>query len=250
MTTYSTIREAQVISNTDPDKKGKIQVKIYPEMIDFKDSDLPWVEIYNKGSGISSDVGIHEFPEVGTWVRVLIEDYPFLRKIRITSDDYVEGLYIYSKESGLSAISELGTQTYPQPLFRIYKDGTIDFHNSSTGEHGTLYKNGQYYLVNSSGDIFLNSKDKPIKVYNSSGYYTLTTTGIHELSGNTKSLVTYAELDSDLQNLLTSLNTQLASIATAAATAIAAGGMWSTPLTLGELTLDISNSQSQKIKTT
>ncbi len=162
----SEIREAIVIDNSDPDQLGKVKIRIMPEMETFSEDMLPWVGIYKNSIGFSQDVGTHELPENDSLIRVLIEDWPFLRKIRIISDDYVEGLYFYDKSSGLSSITELGTQTYPQPIFKVYKDRTIDFHNSETGEHGTLFSNGGYFLCSANGTLFLNSNNRRLKIYN------------------------------------------------------------------------------------
>lgn len=164
------IREAQVVDNNDTDKKGNVKVRILPDMLDFSEDVLPWISIYAQSNGISSEIGNHKVLEKDSYIRVLIEDYPFMKRIRYISDDYVEGLYIYDKISGLT-ITELGTQTYPQPTFQITKDKTIIFHNSDTSEHGTFFNDGSYFLHAADGNFYINSKDKKIKVYNSQ--YTL-----------------------------------------------------------------------------
>lgn len=243
-----TIREAQVVSLEDKNKKGLIKVRIFPEMIDFNESDLPWAAAYNIGTGISNSNGVHELPEVGSFIRVVIEDWPYLQRIRYISDDYVEGLYIYSKASSL-AITELGTQTYPQPFFKCYKDGTITFHNSETGEHGTFYKGGGYFLCDKDGNFFLNSKTKAIKAYNNSGSIELDSTGKVKLNGSTKQFVTWGELNTALTTFMTSLNTQLLTINAGATAAIAASGLWLTPLTLGGMTIDISLAKTTTVLT-
>jgi len=203
-----TIREAQVISLDDPTKKGLIKVRIFPEMIDFKESDLPWAAKYSIGTGISSSIGVHELPEVNSYIRVVIEDWPFLQRIRYITDDYVEGLYIYSKASSL-AITELGTQTYPQPFFKCYKDGTLQFHNTETGEHGVFFKGGGYFLSDANGNFFLNAKSKGIKAYNDHGKIELKADGKIELNGSTKQFVTWTELNIAINSLMTLLNTHV-----------------------------------------
>ena len=159
------IREAQVIDNNDPDKKGKVKVRILPDMLNFENDLLPWISIYTQKNGISSEIGEHKVLENNTYIRVLIEDYPYMKRIRYISDDYVEGLYVYNKVDGLE-IAELGTQAYPQPTFNITKDGTITFHNSNTSEHGTFFKDGSYFLHASDGNFYVNTKSKKLKVYN------------------------------------------------------------------------------------
>lgn len=69
------------------------------------------------------------------------------------------------------------------------------------------------------------------------------------LNGSSNELVKFVDLNTQLQNLITSLNTQLNAIKTAAATAIAGGGYWTTPLTsLGGLSLDISSAKTTTVK--
>ena len=159
------IREAIVVNNNDPDKTGKVQIRILPEMIDLPTGNLPWCAIYSSDCGFSSSNGKHVVLENNSLIRVLIEDEHF-KKIRYISDDYVEGLYFYSESEGLTAITELSSQTYPQPTFHLYKDGTIEFNNSETGEHGTLFKSGAYMLHDSDGNIIVNSNTGKLKLYN------------------------------------------------------------------------------------
>lgn len=160
------IKEAIVVDNNDPDKTGKVKIRIMPEMASFTTETLPWCNIYTTEAGFSSAFGKHIVLENNALIRVLVEDHHF-KKIRYISDDIVEGLYFYdSALDSLSEITELSSQTYPQPMFHFYKDGTIEFHNSTTGEHGTYYKGGGYTLVDSSGNVFVNLNSGKIKVYN------------------------------------------------------------------------------------
>jgi hypothetical protein len=70
------------------------------------------------------------------------------------------------------------------------------------------------------------------------------------LCGDAKNLVTHAELDTALQTYAGKIRGEMASIAAAAATAIASGGYWSQPLTsIGAATIDISSSKAEKVKT-
>lgn len=70
------------------------------------------------------------------------------------------------------------------------------------------------------------------------------------LCGDAKNLVTHAELDTALQTYAGKIQGEMASIAAAAATAIASGGYWSQPLTsIGAATIDISSSKAEKVKT-
>jgi len=177
------IREALVVDNIDENKVGKVKIRILPEMQNFEEDTLPWVAQYDNGTGLSSTSGKHNVYEIGSFIRVIVEDEPFYKRIRIISDDYVEGLYCY-KNLDLSSISELSSQTYPQPIFQISKDGAISFHNTDTGETGFLYKNGSYYIVDANGNIFINTIDKAYKVYNDKGSVELTSDGTINISSD------------------------------------------------------------------
>lgn len=180
-----TLREAQVIDINDPDKAGKIKIRILPEMELFKVDVLPWVGIYHEGTGITSTQGVHILPEQNSFIRVLIEDWPHLRKIRVISDDYVEGIYIYNNTS-LTQVTDLTAQTYPQPFFKKYKDGTIEFHNTSSGEYGVLYKGGEYEIHDATGNYLINVKTNKLKFYNN-------TTSLKSIILDLKTLITHMQ---------------------------------------------------------
>lgn len=71
-----------------------------------------------------------------------------------------------------------------------------------------------------------------------------------QLNGNSKEFVTHTELDAALQGFITKYNTDMAAILAGATAAIAASGLWSTPLAnIGIASLDISSSKTTTIKT-
>lgn len=208
-------RSAKVVNNDDENKLGKIQVRIYPELIDVDEEFLPWVDFYsNSLNGTSLDCGEHTFPEIDSWVRVFVEDYPIFHRVKIVSNDYVEGLYIYSKSDGLKEISELDEQQYPQPIFKFYKDGTIQFHNTNTGESGTLYGDSSYQIKDKNGNFFSYSI-KEQKFYNDNGYIKLTIDGKVELNNNKDFAVKFNPLDSGLQSYKIAIDGYLTSLCSA-----------------------------------
>ena len=240
-------RAAKVIKNNDENQLGKIQVRIYPELIDVDEDFLPWVDFYsNSLNGTSKNSGEHTFPEVGSWVRVFVEDYPVFHRVKIVSNDYVEGLYIYEKAKGLTEITELDTQTYPQPIFKFYKDGTIQFHNTKTGESGTLYGDGSYQIKDKNGNFFSYSIEEH-KFYNDNGYIKLTNDGYVDLNGDERTLVTFAELNTALNNFKTSIEGKIASHSHA--TTCGAGAGSTTGTLYDPSSLDISDAEAKKVRT-
>ena len=205
-------RVAKVVDINDENETGKIKVRVYPELIDVDEDFLPWASCYsNSINGTSESVGEHTFPEVDSWVRVFIEDYPVFQRVRIISNDYVEGLYIYKKAEGLTEITELDEQTYPQPIFKFYKDGTIQFHNTDTGESGTLYGDGSYQIKDKNGNIISYSINEH-KFYNDKGYIKLTNDGKIELNDNKDFAVKFKPLDSGLKAYKTQIDTYLTAL--------------------------------------
>lgn len=111
-----------------------------------------------------------------------------------------------------------------------------------------LHADGSFNAKNDNGQIDLFSNGS-IESINENGDYKLLANGTFQINGSSKSFVTYAELNTVLQTFLTLLNQQLGSVQAGAAAAIAASGLWLTPLVLGGLTLDISTSETQTVKT-
>jgi len=173
------IREAEVIDNVDPNEKGLYKIRVLPEMIDIKDDLLPWVPVYQMGNGFSSESISYSVLEKNSFIKVIIEDWPYLRQVRVISNDYVEGLFT---RPDLSGISEIAEQTYPQPSYTIYKDGSVSFHNSETGEHGFLYSNGGYFLIDENGNTYINTLDKETKIYNNDASINIKEDGTIELA--------------------------------------------------------------------
>lgn len=181
-------REGKVIDNNDPLKLGRVKVKVYPELSSILDSDLPWASPYNEGTGTTEESGIHRIPEIGAFVKIIVED-AYWQRFRYTTNDYIPNLYIYPKFSEV-IISEMETQTYPQPQFQRYEDGTVTFHNTETGETGIYHNSGTYHFLDSEGNYFVNTAGKKIKIYNSSAMLKTIIKSVQEV----------------LQNLVTPLN--------------------------------------------
>lgn len=154
-------REALVVDNTsDTQFLGGVSVKIFPELAEISDSDLPIAYPLNSGTGTSSTSSVHRVPEKGSFIRVLIEDEHWQR-IRYVTDDFVPGVSNYGdSKSILAGIAELGDQAYPQPTYHRFADGTIVFHNTATGESGMFHSSGGYYLFDKDGNAVLSSIKK------------------------------------------------------------------------------------------
>lgn len=220
--------EGQVIDNNDPDQQMRVKVRILPEMEGVNDDNLRWIQPFNGNS--SSESAHFSLPDVDSFVWVLVDQY--WKTFFYVTPFHLKGLFNFKSAVSKLSASEISGKEYTDLDFQLYNDGGISFHNKSTGEHGFIHSSGAYSLFDSSGNIVLNSNGKLIK-----------------MNGETKTFVTHAELDTALQTFISALNAQLLSISAGATSAIGASGLWTTPLTLGNLTLNIANATTTTIKT-
>ena len=195
------IRTALIIDNVDPDKKGKIKGRIYPEMEEYQEDVLPWMRpVYKSESGQSKTELIkHAVPEIGTFVVVEVsEDW--------TSFEYSQELvYIASAYDYDTLISEIGdviteleTQTYPQPRMEKFADGSIHFHNTDTGEHGVVYSGSNYFYSNSLNDVSLKNESLVIKYTESTKKLEFTGMTSFEVDGDRDNAVMWSALNTFL----------------------------------------------------
>jgi hypothetical protein len=180
------LRKAIVIDIDDPDKQGKIKVKVMPDNEGITDDSLfPWAmpfSSYNSSKVMSNDPF-----EVNSKVRILIRtDWQRFY--------YLGNRYQYSNftfdtiTSLLNNISSINNKEYKNLRFRLYLDGSLDFHNNSTGEHGYIHSNGSYYFMDKDGYlIYTDSKGNIIK--NSSSGINITDSNNNTLVMNSSGII-------------------------------------------------------------
>lgn len=156
-------RTAIVTDVLDPERRGRVKVRIMPELYDTPVEQLPWVEFYSPGIGIGADSSAHIVPSLGTYVKVIIED-PQWNNIKWTHGDYIPGREGYRFVHELN-VKELSPQTYPQPNMQRTADGTIIFHNTETGEIGIVKQDGTYFLMGLQGQVVVKSGDSRMQVF-------------------------------------------------------------------------------------
>ncbi len=157
---------AKVIANDDTSELGgklaRIQVKILPEMKDVADKYLPWIKPFTT-NGIN-------VPAIDDYVWVVFVDKFFRTGFYINDKLFLENFFDYSTiETSIKKITEIGTVTYPDLKCRQYEDGTIEFHNVSTGAHGVYHKSGAYQIIDPNGNIYLKDASGNKVSMNSSG---------------------------------------------------------------------------------
>jgi len=156
------LRKAKVIDINDSDKQGKVKIRILPDNDGITDESLlPWAIPFFSHN--SNKVMSNDLPEVNSNIRVLIrKDWQRFY--------YLGNRYHYSNfnfdtiTSLLNNISSVDNKEYKNLVFRLYLDGSLDFHNNSTGEHGYIHSSGSYFFMDKDGyAIYEDSSGNEIK---------------------------------------------------------------------------------------
>lgn len=154
---YPIYRIAKVLDINDPEKKGKVKVRILPELNGVLEDSLPWIGPETKSdTGSSSGIGTHNVPDLNSHIEVkIVNKYWTEIYYTYSSPNSEESLY----ETVVSElnIEELTPPTYPQPSFKRTKDGTIFFHDTETGDVGLQHSSGLYVLISSDGSLYVRS---------------------------------------------------------------------------------------------
>lgn len=142
---------ASVVSIDDPSKKGKIQIKVLPELKDVQSDLLPWAVPFTMIQG--AQTLSNDLPETGSTIRCLVNKS--WKRFYYLPNRYFESIFDFTKIS--TTLGPIGvSSTYKDLKFRLYTDGGLEFHNNSTGEHGFIHKSGSYQVFTSSGEIKIN----------------------------------------------------------------------------------------------
>lgn len=172
-------RTAVVIDDNDPDQLSKVKVRVFPELKDVEEDNLPWAKPYIGSDGTSSTYGKHSPPEIGSFVRIKIQkNYWNEGSFYYVRNEFLDGIKFYDLWANNieGNISDLGGQTYPQPRFQYFPDGTCIFLNSETGETGIFHSSGSYAIFDKDGKPFLYLK-QVAKIYNDKFSVLLDTSG-------------------------------------------------------------------------
>lgn len=148
------IRLAKVIDIKDPLEKGRVKVRIYPELNGLKTDDLPWADpimpVYNNVSLIPK-LDSFLYTEVSDdWVEFKYSD----------SVDYILENYKYAdvKET-LDSIDEIESVNYPDPDFKINPNGFIEFYNKTNKETGYIHPSNTFVIFKENGDYYIKNPD-------------------------------------------------------------------------------------------
>ncbi len=146
---------AKVIDNDDTSELGgklaRVKIRLLPEMKDVAEKHLPWIKPF-----VTNGMNV---PTIDDYVWVVFIDKYLKNGFYINDKLFLENFFDYSTiETNINKITEVGTITYPDIKCQTYKDGTIEFHNVSTGSHGVYHKSGAYQIIDPNGNIYLKDK--------------------------------------------------------------------------------------------
>lgn len=182
-------RTALVVDDSDSDQQSRVKVRVYPELKDVIDADLPWARPLVGIDGYSDSAGIHRPPEKDSFVRVRILPMWNSSSFYYVRNEYLEGIKNYDLWANNieGNISDIDSQSYPQPRFQYLPDGTCVFFNSSSGETGIFHSSGSYAVFNKDGKPFVYVK-ADTKIYNDHTSIELKTNGDFVLTNDAGSL--------------------------------------------------------------
>lgn len=131
----------KVINIQDVEQKGRVQVRIYPELVDVPDSDLPWATPL-------IEQNIHHVPPLNSFVLVEVsEDWTSFKYSLITP--FARSTYPYEEIKGIIG----GSHTYPEPMAMKTEDGSVLFYDQSTQECGIVHSSGTKIILDKTGHV-------------------------------------------------------------------------------------------------
>ena len=156
---YPLLREAKVINTTDPEKLGRIQLKVYPELSDIPDGDCPWCfphtgGVHGKSFGLSL---VNQLISCIVWNRFWNE-ITFL-PFNITKP--TEHLFDDWMKNQRPEITDMQTDPKEEHLVvDQFEDDFTVFHDTNNNQHGFLHSTGTYGLINKDGSVWFQSIKK------------------------------------------------------------------------------------------
>jgi hypothetical protein len=156
---YPLIREAKVTDTADPEKLGRIQLKVYPELAEIPDADCPWCFPFSGGVHGKS----FGLPLKGRLVSCIVwskywNEITFL-PFSITKP--AEHLFAAWKDNQKSKITDMQDDPDEERFAaEEYEDGFTVFHDTKNSQHGFLHPKETFVTVNKDGDVFIQSVKK------------------------------------------------------------------------------------------
>jgi len=161
---YPLWREAKVINTTDPEKLGRVQLKVYPELAGITDADCPWCfpftgGIHGKSFGVPlvtqlvSCVVWNKY-----WNEISFMPFTITKPTEHLFGDFMKNIRPILKDVPADPEEE-------HLVVERYEDGFSQFHDTKNRQHGFAHPSGAHCTINRLGDIFV-SLVKNLTVHN------------------------------------------------------------------------------------
>ena len=153
-TVYPLFREAIVTSVEDPEKLGRIQLRVLPELSEHEEADLPWC--FPESSGIhGKSFGL---PQVGqavsciVWTKLWCEITYLPMVIRKPK----EHPYQDWMDNQRSLIDDMANDPEEKNLVvEQYSDDFSQYHDVGNSEHGFVHPSGTYVSIDKEGTAWM-----------------------------------------------------------------------------------------------
>ena len=152
-------REAAVVNTTDPEKLGRIQLRIFPELAEISEADLPWCFPMSGGVHCKSFC----MPLIGQLVYAVIFSKYFNEIVflpfNITKP--TEHLFDNWMNDRRSEITDMEVNPEEEHLVvEEFDDDFTEFHDTKNSQHGYLHPSGTYFVINKDGSVWMRSIKK------------------------------------------------------------------------------------------
>ena len=157
---YPILREAKVVNTTDPEKLGRIQLRVYPELSSIEpENDLPWCFPMSGGTHGKS----FSTPLVGqiVWCVVMSRYWNEITFLPFNITKPTEHLFDDWMSKQRPAVTDMKTDPEEEHLIvEQFEDDFTVFHDTKNNQHGYLHPTGTFFVINQDGSIWVQSVKK------------------------------------------------------------------------------------------
>lgn len=157
--TYDGIYRGKVVDNNDPDKKGRIKVRVYGIMQNSKiqTDSIPWaVSAQPLSNGAGTGVGSFYIPRVDSEVFLFFE-----------SGDFMSPVYFAEASNGIKGLPSFRTTNYPNRIGFKLENGIEFFIDQQSTALLFTHPGGVSVSVDSTGNMtVVSTKDVTIQAVN------------------------------------------------------------------------------------
>lgn len=161
---------AEVISNKDPEQKGRVQIFCPSFMRGWRKTDYLWAQQFSLATGGSDTFGSSRIPEEGTKVWAFLSNRILVRYPYYVADAVFDEFNPHKVFGDVvwgdiqSQIKSGNTLEYPHVKFTRAKNGICQFMctDSSNPFWGVYHPTGAQLIINKNGRIFAGNKSNKL----------------------------------------------------------------------------------------